>query len=110
MTPAEYQKAAARTLLDKPPRAYSDNEIMIIWNAMGMAGEAGEACDDIKKAIFHDIGLDRSKIVKELGDILWYITAICTKLNIPLEIVMDRNIAKLEERYPDGFVQGGGLR
>jgi NTP pyrophosphatase (non-canonical NTP hydrolase) len=110
VTPDEYQKLAARTLLDIPPREYSATEIMLIWNAMGMAGEAGEACDDIKKSIFHDTGLDVRKITKELGDVLWYIAAICTKLDISLEEVMNRNINKLKNRYPEGFVQGGGKR
>jgi len=110
MTPKQYQESAARTLLNKPPREYSSVEIMIIWNAMGMSGEAGEVCDDIKKAIFHDTGLDIPRIIKELGDVLWYVAAICTELNIPLEVVMERNISKLEERYPDGFIQGGGKR
>lgn len=110
MTPNEYQQAATRTLLISPPRKYSDEEIMIIWNAIGMAGEAGEAADDIKKAIFHDVGLDIPRIIKELGDVLWYVSAICTKLDISLELVMARNIDKLDHRYPEGFVQGGGKR
>jgi len=110
MTPKEYQIAAARTLLNIPPREYTAKEIMLIWNALGMAGEAGEAADDIKKAIFHDVGLDHSRIVKELGDLMWYISAICTNLGIPLEVVMALNIEKLKGRYPDGFIQGGGER
>jgi len=110
MTIREYQEAAARTLLNKPPRNYTADEIMLIWCAMGLAGESGETADDLKKAIFHDTGINQDRIIKELGDVLWYAAGICTVLNIPLEVVMNENIHKLKERYPDGFRQGGGIR
>jgi NTP pyrophosphatase (non-canonical NTP hydrolase) len=110
MTLDEYQMKAARTLLKKPPREYLAWEIMAIWCAMGLAGEAGETADDIKKSIFHDTGIDRARIIKELGDVFWYATCLCTVLEIPIEIVMIENIKKLEERYPKGFVTGGGKR
>src|SRR5260370_3359300 len=108
MTPEEYQDLAARTLLLKPPRSYSDEEIMLIWNALGVVGEAGELADDIKKSIFHSTGLNIPRLTKKLGDVLWYVAAICTKLGISLEDVAKHNITKLEERYPDGFILGGG--
>lgn len=106
MTPNEYQQRAARTLLDAPNFELTDEEVMIIWNASGLAGEAGEVLEIIKKGIFHRHGLDdttREKLIKELGDVQWYLAALCTKLGIPLEYIMERNIAKLEGRYPDGF-------
>ena len=110
MTPDEYQKAAARTLVKSPPREYKAWEVMLIWCAMGLAGEAGEAADDAKKAIFHDVGVDPPRIIKELGDVMWYVAGICSVLGISLESVMSQNIKKLEIRYPDGFVPGGGRR
>jgi NTP pyrophosphatase (non-canonical NTP hydrolase) len=99
----EYQKLAARTLIDKPDRQITNNEIMIIWNAIGLAGEAGEVVDTIKKAIFHQHGLNQTELTKEIGDVLWYVAALCTKLGIDMETVMQQNIDKLLARYPNGY-------
>lgn len=99
----EYQKLAARTLIDEPDVPLSGHETMIIWNAVGLAGEAGEVVDHIKKGIFHRHGLDLDKLEKEIGDVLWYVAALCTKLNIDMESVMQKNIDKLIARYPNGY-------
>jgi len=103
MTSNDYQILASRTLLDVPDRDYSHEEIMLVWNAIGLAGEAGEVADHIKKGVFHDHGIDNEKLVKELGDVLWYVAAIATKIGVPLALIMELNIAKLKQRYPDGF-------
>jgi NTP pyrophosphatase (non-canonical NTP hydrolase) len=42
-------------------------------------------------------------LIKEAGDLLWYIAQMATALDIPLSVIAERNIAKLEARYPDGF-------
>jgi NTP pyrophosphatase (non-canonical NTP hydrolase) len=76
---------------------------MIVWNAVGIAGEAGEVVDNIKKAIFHQHGLDRQKLKEELGDLLWYMAGLCTQLGLSLDEVMVSNIEKLRKRYPGGF-------
>lgn len=103
MTPAnDYQQQAARTLIDAPDE-YTDWEIMLVWNALGLAGEAGEVADLIKKTVFHRHDLDRDALIKELGDVLWYVAALCTKLGIPMSEVMERNVAKLKARYPTGW-------
>jgi NTP pyrophosphatase (non-canonical NTP hydrolase) len=99
----EYQLAAARTLIDKPDAEYSDQEIMLVWNALGLAGEASEVADGIKKMVFHRHGIDRDELIKELGDVLWYVAALCTRLDVAMSEVMERNISKLEQRYPSGY-------
>jgi len=76
---------------------------MLVWNALGLAGEAGEVADIIKKGVFHQHGIDREKLIKELGDVAWYLAAICTKFNIALEDVLIVNLDKLNKRYPDGY-------
>lgn len=111
MNANDYQQLAARTLIDNPPRTYTADEIMLVWNVLGLAGECGEVADLVKKAVFHDIGLDRDKLLKELGDVSWYLAGIATKLKAALgEDVLQPNIDKLKARYPDGFVTGGGIR
>lgn len=103
MNANDYQSAAARTLIPEPDSDYSAREIMIVWNALGLAGEAGEVADTVKKAVFHRHGLDHDELIKELGDVLWYVAALCTKLEVSLDEIMARNIAKLEKRYPSGY-------
>jgi NTP pyrophosphatase (non-canonical NTP hydrolase) len=103
MQPNEYQYLAKRTLIDAPDFEIGDNDFMIVWNALGLAGEAGEITESVKKGILHQHGLDREKMKKELGDALWYISALCTKLGLSLEEVMIANIEKLKTRYPDGY-------
>ena len=99
----EYQLAAGRTLIGGPDATYTSADLMLVWNALGLAGEAGEVADTIKKAVFHQHGLNRGELIKELGDVLWYVAALCSKLDVPLSEVMERNIAKLKQRYPDGY-------
>lgn len=100
---SEYQTLAARTLIDAPDAEYAPAEIMLVWNALGLAGEAGEVADTIKKAVFHRHTLNRDELIKELGDVLWYVAALCTKIGVDMSEVMDRNIAKLRARYPEGY-------
>ena len=103
MTGDEYQKAAARTLIDAPDFQIQPSEIMLVWNAIGLAGESGEVAELVKKAVFHRKGLDVEKLKKELGDVLWYVAALCSKTGLSLSDVMQANDAKLRARYPDGW-------
>jgi NTP pyrophosphatase (non-canonical NTP hydrolase) len=103
MKAQEYQNLAARTLIDKPDAQYSDEEIMLVWNALKLAGEAGEIANYVGKGVFHRHGIDTDKMIDELGDVLWYVAAICTKLGVSLDEVMEHNIGKLMRRYPSGY-------
>lgn len=75
----------------------------LISGALGLAGEAGEVCDIIKKHFAHGHELDRQEIANELGDVLWYLALICENLGLALSDVGLMNIAKLKWRYPEGF-------
>ena len=99
----KYQQLSKRTLIDKPTEPLTDKEHMIIWNAIGIAGEAGEINDLVKKGIFHQHGLDVAEVAEEIGDLMWYVAALCTKLELNLSNILKYNVAKLEKRYPDGF-------
>ena len=99
----DYLKLAARTLIDRPDFVLPDGDIMVLWNALGLAGEAGEVAEVVKKGILHQHGLDRDRLKNELGDVLWYAAALCTRLGLDMGAVMQANIDKLRERYPDGF-------
>jgi NTP pyrophosphatase (non-canonical NTP hydrolase) len=94
----EYQELAARTLgRDRT------HEQQLANAALGLAGEAGEVADTLKKHLFHNQPLDRDGMVKELGDCLWYVAAMATVLDIELDEIGARNIEKLRRRYPEGF-------
>lgn len=103
MNARDYQALAARTLIDGPDVPLTPEETMIVWNAIGVAGEAGEIADLIKKGIFHRHGLDVAKVGEEIGDLCWYLAALCTKLGLDLGVLMQANIDKLRRRYPDGW-------
>ncbi len=99
----EYQWLSSRTLPDSPEQVYTDYEIMLVRCGLGLAGEAGEVADTLKKAVFHQHGINREQLIDELGDVLWYVAALCTKLDVNMSEVMERNVAKLRERYPEGY-------
>lgn len=103
MNADDYQKSAARTLIDKPDSDYTDVEMMLVWCATGLAGEAGEVIDNVKKAVFHRHGIDRDKLSKELGDVAWYLAGVCSVLGLRLSDVMQQNVHKLLARYPEGY-------
>ena len=94
----EYQKEAM-TLLNP---ALTEKDVLM--NAlMGLCGESGEAIDLMKKHLYQGHDLDREKLIKELGDIAWYLAEAATGLNIDLSEVLQRNLDKLHARYPKGF-------
>jgi NTP pyrophosphatase (non-canonical NTP hydrolase) len=97
MTPNEYQQLALRT-------AAGLNTGEKILNAiLGLNGEAGELADHFKKAEFQGHDWNPDKVALELGDVLWYVALAADALGLSLEQVMERNIKKLEARFPDGF-------
>jgi NTP pyrophosphatase (non-canonical NTP hydrolase) len=71
--------------------------------ALGLCGEAGEVADIIKKAAFMGHPLDKRKLADELGDVLWYWVLLCDTLGLSAADVVAGNVAKLRQRYPNGF-------
>lgn len=98
MTINEYQKLAMTTL--NPDLNKKD---ILINGVMGLCGESGEAIDIVKKHLAQGHELDRAKLIKELGDIAWYLAETATVLDVTLEEVLIGNIEKLKKRYPEGF-------
>ena len=98
MTINEYQKLAMTTL-----NPDLDKKDVLINGVMGLCGEPGEVIDIVKKHLAQGHELDKEKIVKELGDVAWYMAEIATVLDVELEDVFVQNIEKLKKRYPEGF-------
>jgi len=78
--------------------------------ALGLAGEAGEYCEQIKKWAFHGKDINEVSVMSELGDILWYAAMAAHSMGFTLDEIAEYNISKLVARYPDGFKLGGGIR
>ena len=97
---SQYSALAIRTASN---HTLETKEAQLICAALGMAGEGGEVADHIKKFIYHGHDLDTAKLVKEAGDVLWYINLLACALGVPLEAIASQNISKLAERYPDGL-------
>lgn len=78
-------------------------EADLIHAALGLASEAGEFADAIKKSFAYDKELDVENLVEELGDLLWFVALASKPLGVSLEQVAMNNIAKLYKRYPEKF-------
>lgn len=69
--------------------------------AMGLMSEAGELGDVWKKHLFHGKPLDEEQMILEMGDVLWYFVLMCIDNGISFQEIMERNMAKLQERDAD---------
>jgi len=70
---------------------------------MGIAGETGELIDCYKKQLFQGHDPDLSKVINEIGDILFYLTWLAHHQGFDLRCCMAANTAKLKKRYPVSF-------
>ena len=98
MTPNEYQQEALRTA-----NGMGKKYPMVLNGVMGLAGEAGECVDILKKHLFQGHELDRKHLLEELGDVAWYLAVTAYATGYTLEEVLQGNVDKLRERYPTGF-------
>lgn len=101
MTLHEYQEFASRGILP----ATLEQPTPVVGFALGLVGESGEVVDDIKKRVFHGREVPIEHTAEELGDVIWYIANICTQYNLKLEVVLQQNVQKLKERYPDMYCE-----
>lgn len=93
-----YQKEAMRTKGE-----YAGWRDELINGIMGLNGESGEAIDIIKKHLYQGHTLDLHSLIKELGDVLWYIALSADALGIGIHDIAEANIEKLRKRYPVSF-------
>ena len=96
----EYQNKAAGTAIYKAEHA-------VIYPALGLAAEAGEVANKVKK-ILCDGTVNREAIADEVGDCLWYIAALCRDLNVNMADLAKNNLQKLEDRKRRGKIAGSG--
>ena len=102
-----YQKEAIKTAI------YPDAS-RIVYPTLGLVGEAGEVAEKVKKIIRSGQDLrrltphQRTEIIKELGDVLWYAANLATDLGTTLDVVANTNLQKLADRADRGVLQGNG--
>ena len=100
LTLNEYQNVAATT-------AIYPASVQILYPTLGLAGEAGEVANKVKK-IVRDGKLDKEAIGSELGDCLWYIAAVCRDLGLKMSDVASDNLVKLAKRKENNTLKGNG--
>jgi len=102
----EYQKKARRTAI------YPNLGQNYVYPILGLVGEAGETAEKIKKIIRDKEGKvgeeERVELIKELGDVLWYLTNLSVELGISLDEVATTNIKKLASRLERNKLHGSG--
>ena len=101
-----YQISARKTAI------YPDLGSNYIYPTLGLVGESGEVAEKVKKVIRDKNGVldqeTKNGIKKELGDVLWYLSNICSELNFSLSDVAKENIDKLNNRSIKGTISGSG--
>lgn len=102
----EYQAAARETA------QYPEMGRNLCYPALGLAGETGEVAERVKKLIRDDDGVltpERREALKaELGDVLWYVAALCSELELSMSEVADYNVRKLRDRKARNMIRGDG--
>jgi NTP pyrophosphatase (non-canonical NTP hydrolase) len=105
MTIQEYSQKALSTAI------YGEGD-RIIYPTLGINGEAGEIAEKVKKILRDKNGVysteTKLELLKEVGDVLWYVNALCRDLGYTLETAAMLNLEKLESRRQRNMIQGNG--
>ena len=111
----EYQLQAHGFADYNMPVVVKDDNVYVIsycYPALGLAEEAGEVAGKYAKAVRDcngEIDSERKEaIIKELGDVTWFVAELCTLMNVSMERVMQGNIDKLTSRRERGVIKGSG--
>lgn len=106
MTFNEYQAESNKTA------QYPKEELALYYLGLGIAGEAGEVAEKIKKILRNDNGVvsdeKKEEVKKELGDILWYMAQVGVVLGFDFDDVARTNLTKLQDRLARGVINSQG--
>jgi NTP pyrophosphatase (non-canonical NTP hydrolase) len=86
----------------------TEGQARLVENTLGLVGEAGEVAEKIKKLIRDSSRFHNEEIMKELGDVVFYATALANIYGKGLQEVLELNIAKLDDRQKRGKLKGSG--
>lgn len=112
MTFEDYQKQAITTELMERDVELSANSPALVAKILGLVGKMGEVAEKFKKIIRDKNGVisddDRTEIRKELGDVLWYVSALTDYLGLSLNEIAESNLTKVFDRRARGKARGSG--
>jgi len=75
----------------------------LVNGGLGLSGESGEVADLIKKCQFHGQPLDEDQMLKELGDVRYYLEIVAHLCGLTMDEIEAANVEKLRQRHPNGF-------
>jgi len=104
MTFNEYQQQSRKTA------QYPNLGSNFVYPTLGLVGEAGEVAEKVKKILRDKEGVidDQTKeeLIKEMGDVFWYLAQLATEIDVPLEEVIQKNLEKLLSRLKRNQIHG----
>ena len=86
----------------------TEGDTRLIENTLGLIGESGEIAEKIKKLLRDNTKVEDQDIIKELGDVAFYLTALANYFGSSLEEVLQVNMIKLDDRQERGVLKGSG--
>jgi NTP pyrophosphatase (non-canonical NTP hydrolase) len=86
----------------------TEGETRLVENTLGLVGESGEVAEKIKKYLRDNTKVSQKEIIKELGDVIFYATALANYFYSNLPEVMEANMDKLNDRSSRGVIKGSG--
>ena len=84
-------------------KSLDSNQCHMLHMAVGIAGEAGELLDAIKKAVIYQKPLDLENVIEELGDLEFYMEGLRQACKVTRSQVISSNTSKLSIRYENGY-------
>lgn len=99
----EYELFVAKMLKAMPKRE------QLVHCALGLVGEAGEVAELVKKEFAYGKEYDENEMDNELGDVLFYLVAMAQQNGVWLDEIMEKNVAKLQQRYPKGYTDADAI-
>lgn len=97
MTGNKYQELASRTINEN-----LEIKKIELHALHGLSGEVGEI-HSLYQKVYQGHKMDDEHLMKEIGDLMWFVAELCTARGFFLNDVMALNIDKLRKRFPDGF-------
>tara|TARA_B110000093_G_scaffold137065_1_gene146892 strand:- start:203 stop:562 length:360 start_codon:yes stop_codon:yes gene_type:complete len=101
VSPMEYSYFVEGKIMTSP-------QDRLFEHVLGLVGESGEIAEKLKKAIRDKVRLNRYDMLKELGDVLFYVTALANLHESSLAEVLEINMRKLNSREARGVLSGNG--
>lgn len=89
-------------------KVFTKGRERLVENTLGLVGEAGEVSEKVKKLFRDKSKFSDKEVLKELGDVLFYVTALSNIFGGNLRAVMEMNMAKLDDREQRGKLKGSG--